>query len=116
MLSCRSPCPPVGVEVATVEPGKALRGLGVLPLEPCLPGKSVRAVTRRMHRIPGLEEYARHHLQDTRLIIHHEDDLGVGENLAVSHVAAPGTSRVSLRRVPRPRYAQRGSGAFALSP
>ena len=76
-----------------------------LPLVPCEcrspPGqvaagaprqsKSVGAVTGRMHRIPCVEECASHHLEHNGLIIHHEHDPGRRANLAVNHVAAPGT-------------------------
>jgi hypothetical protein len=48
-----------------------------------------------MHRIPGVEECASHHLQHTRLVIHHEDDPGMGKDLTVRHVAAPGQESFS---------------------
>ena len=81
LVPCECPSPPN--QVAAVAPP---------------PGKSVGAVTGRMYRIPGLEECASHHPQHGRLIIHHEHDPGMRENLAVSH-GQPRNRRASYKRV-----------------
>ena len=47
------PCAPVGVEVAAVERGEAGRGLGVLALECCLPGRNLRPFEEILGVVPG---------------------------------------------------------------
>jgi hypothetical protein len=61
-----------------------------------------------MHRIAGVKERASHHPQHSQLIIHHEHDPGMRENLTDSHVAAPGRGELLSSVFPHPPYVLRG--------
>ena len=86
------------------------------PLVPCVcrspPGQvtAVAPLAEQEHRgrywpCPGisrLKERTSHHLPHRRLIVHHEHNPGMRENLAVSHVAAPGIGELLLSVFPLP--------------